>query len=266
MDTPRSIDTLIFYNSHSNPTPNLIEKERNFQGISGSVVFTHHEKYPTAKALIIHNESHNDFGAESLDTLNFTEINNFFECKVFDQWLYIPEVQMIKEISQQSLDQVLKTIEDFELTRPALHNEFEEKLNTGRFIQITGLSGTGKSVLLRQITESKANGLPFLFIKSDQLAGSNNWLEYLSRVGLPSFSISEWLISLEAVGGVPIVFIDGIDRVSENSKPIIEDLIRTIINAPDLDNWKIVTTLRDTGLEPLKIWIGALLKNTIIQT
>ncbi|EPF6236989.1 ATP-binding protein [Acinetobacter baumannii] len=266
LDTPRSIDTLIFYNSHSNPTPNLIEKERNFQGISGSVVFTHHEKYPTAKALIIHNESHNDFGAESLDTLNFTEINNFFECKVFDQRLYIPEVQMIKEISQQSLDQVLKTIEDFELTRPALHNEFEEKLNSGRFIQITGLSGTGKSVLLRQITESKANGLPFLFIKSDQLVGSNNWLEYLSRVGLPSFSISEWLISLEAVGGVPIVFIDGIDRVSENSKPIIEDLIRTIINAPDLDNWKIVTTLRDTGLEPLKIWIGALLKNTIIQT
>ncbi|MCH7351754.1 MULTISPECIES: ATP-binding protein [unclassified Acinetobacter] len=266
LDTPRSIGTLIFYNSHSNPTPNLIEKERNFQGISGSVVFTHHEKYPIAKALIIHNESHNDFGAESLDTLNFIEINNFFECKVFDQRLYIPEVQMIKEISQQSLDQVLKTIEDFELTRPALHNEFEEKLNSGRFIQITGLSGTGKSVLLRQIAESKANDLPFLFIKSDQLTGSNNWLEYLSRVGLQSFSISEWLICLEAVGGVPIVFIDGIDRVSENSKPIIEDLIRSIFNNDDLANWKIVTTLRDTGLEPLKVWIGALLKNINIQT
>ncbi|WP_252720757.1 ATP-binding protein [Acinetobacter sp. RIT698] len=265
-DAPRVIDTLIYYNLHSDPTPNLIEKKRNFHGISGSVIFTHHEKYPTAKALIIHNENHNDFGAESLDTLNFSEINKFFECKVFDQRLYIPEVQMIKEISQQSLDQVLKTIEDFELTRPALHNEFEEKLNSGRFIQITGLSGTGKSVLLRQIAESKANDLPFLFIKSDQLTGSNNWLEYLSRVGLPSFSISDWLISLEVVGGTPIVFIDGIDRVSENSKPIIEDLIRTIFNNPDLTNWKIVTTLRDTGLETLKIWIGTLLKNTNIQT
>lgn len=265
-DTPRVIDTLIYYNLHSNPIPNLIEKKDNFDGISGSVVFTNHEKYPTAKALIIHNENHNDIGAESLDTLNFSEVNNFFECTVFDQRLYIPEVKMIKEISQQALGQVLKTINDFELSRPTLHSEFEEKLNSGRFIQITGLSGTGKSVLLRQIAESKTNDLPFLFIKSDQLTGSNNWLEYLSRVGLPSFSISEWLISLNAVGGTPIVFIDGIDRVSENSKPIIEDLIRTIFNNPDLTNWKIVTTLRDTGLEPLKVWMGALLKNINIQT
>ncbi|MDV2440560.1 ATP-binding protein [Acinetobacter gerneri] len=265
-DTPRVIDTLIYYNLHSNPIPNLIEKEDNFDGISGSVVFTHHEKYPTAKALIIHNENHNDFGAESLDTLNFSEINEFFECKVFDQRLYIPEVQKIKDISQQSLELVSKIIDGVELSRPALHREFEDKLNSGRFIQITGLSGTGKSVLLRQIAESKANDLPFLFIKSDQLTGSNTWLEYLSRVGLPSFSISEWLISLEAVGGVPIVFIDGIDRVSENSKPIIEDLIRTIFNNHDLTNWKIVTTLRDTGLEPLKVWVGTLLKNIAIQT
>ncbi|NKG37860.1 ATP-binding protein [Acinetobacter johnsonii] len=265
-DTPRVIDTLIYYNLHSNPIPNLIEKEDNFDGISGSIVFTHHEKYPTAKALIIHNENHNDFGAESLDTLNFNEVNNFFKCKVFDQRLYIPEVQNLKELSQQNLNLVFKTIDGFELFRPKLHSEFEDKLILGKFIQITGLSGTGKSVFLRQIAESKINDLPFLFIKSDQLSGSNNWLEYLSRVGLPSFSISEWLISLEAVGGVPIVFIDGIDRVSENSKPIIEDLIRTIFNNPDLDNWKIVTTLRDTGLEPLKVWINYLLKDINIQT
>lgn len=266
LDTPRSINTLIYYNLHSNPTPNLIEKERNFQGISGSVVFTHHKNYPTAKALIVHNENHNDFGAECLDTLNFSEINQFFECKVFDQRFYISEIQKIKDISRQSLELIPKIIDGVELSRPALHKEFEDKLNLGRFIQITGLSGTGKSVLLRQIAESKANDLPLLFIKSDQLTGSNTWLEYLSRVGLPSFSISEWLISLEAVGGVPIVFIDGIDRVSENSKPIIEELIRTIFNNHDLTNWKIVTTLRDTGLEPLKVWVGALLKNIAIQT
>lgn len=266
LDVPRIIDTLILYNLRSDSTPNLIEKEDNFQGISGSVIFTNYEDYPTAKALIIHNENNNDFGAESLDTLNFSEINEFFECKVFDQRLYIPEVQKIKDISQQSLELVSKIIDGVELSRPLLHKEFEDKLNSGRFIQITGLSGTGKSVLLRQIAELKANDLPFLFIKSDQLTGSNTWLEYLSRVGLPSFSISEWLISLEAVGGVPIVFIDGIDRVSENSKPIIEELIRTIFNNHDLTNWKIVTTLRDTGLEPLKVWVGTLLKNIAIQT
>ncbi|MFL9481087.1 hypothetical protein ACKEN4_17845, partial [Acinetobacter baumannii] len=123
LDTPRSIDTLIYYNLHSNPTPNLIEKERNFRGISGSVVFTHHKNYPTAKALIIHNENHNDFGAECLDTLNFSEINRFFECKVFDQRFYISEIQKIKDISRQSLELIPKIIDGVELSRPALHKE-----------------------------------------------------------------------------------------------------------------------------------------------
>lgn len=265
-DVPRVVDTLIYYNLYSDPTPNLIEKEDNFEGISGSVIFTNHENYPTAKALIIHNENHNDFGAENLDELNFNEINTFFECEVFDQRFYIPELERIKAISQQSLELVANTIDGIHLSRPTLHKKFEGKLNSGRFIQITGLSGTGKSVLLRQIVESKVNGFPFLFIKSNQLIESNNWLEYVHRNGLPSFSISEWLISLEAVGGVPIVFIDGIDRISENSKPIIEELIRTVFDNSDLTNWKIVTTLRDTGLEPLKVWIGTLLKNITIQT
>ena len=265
-DTPRVIDTIIHYNLYSNPAPNLIEKEDNFQGISGSVIFTNHEKYPTAKALIIHNENHNDFGAENLDDLNFNEINTFFECEVFDQRFYIPELEKIKAISQQSLELVANTIDGVHLSRTTLHTEFEEKLNSGRFIQITGLSGTGKSVLLRQIMESKVNDSPFLFIKSNHLIESNNWLEYVHRNGLPSFSISEWLISLEAAGGVPIVFIDGIDRISEHSKPIIVDLIRTVLNNSALANWKIVTTLRDTGLEPLKVWVGTLLKNISIQT
>ena len=163
-DVPRVVDTLIYYNLYSDPTPNLIEKEDNFEGISGSLIFTNHEKYPTAKALIIHNENHNDFGAESLDTLNFNEINDFFECKVFDQRLYIPEVQKFKALSQQSLELIFKEIDDFELNRPELHKKFEEKLNFGRFIQITGLSGTGKSVLLRQIADSKTDDLPFLFL------------------------------------------------------------------------------------------------------
>lgn len=67
---------------------------------------------------------------------------------------YIFQKYKIKDISQQSLELVSKMIDGVELSRPILHKEFEDKLNLGRFIQITGLSGTGKSVLLRQITES----------------------------------------------------------------------------------------------------------------
>lgn len=265
-DTPRIFDNILYYNLYSNPTPNLIEKEHNFQGISGSIIFTNSSSYLTAKALIIHNENHNDFGAENLDDLDFDEINNFFGCQVFDRRLYISQVDELKSISQQYLKMIVNTIESIVLDRSKLYQEFEEKLNQGRFIQITGLSGTGKSVLLRQIIESKVNDYPFLFVKSDQLTVGSSWHEYMKSLGLPSYSIVDWLVAIEAVGGTPIVFIDGIDRISENCKPIIEELSREIFSNTDLTNWKIVTTLRDTGLEPLKVWLGTYLKNVSIQT
>lgn len=84
LDKPKYFGSMIFYR-HLNSNPNLVEKNKNFEGISGSLVFTYHQddSPKIAKAIIIHNEAHNDFGAESLETLDFDYINNFFECHVF---------------------------------------------------------------------------------------------------------------------------------------------------------------------------------------
>ena len=83
LDKPKPFGSMIFYR-HSSSIPNLVEKKNNFKGISGSVVFTYHQdnSQKIAKALIIHNESHNDFGAENLEKLDFDYINNFFEYHV----------------------------------------------------------------------------------------------------------------------------------------------------------------------------------------
>lgn len=70
LDKPKPFGSMIHYR-HSSSNPDLVEKKDNFKGISGSVVFTYHQEnsQQIAKALIIHNENHNDFGAESLETL-----------------------------------------------------------------------------------------------------------------------------------------------------------------------------------------------------
>lgn len=88
VDVPVKQDTLIFYNLYSDPTPDLEEKSTNYNGISGSIVFTTHDSHPVAKGLMIENGNHNDLVAENLDTLNFEEINNFFNCNVFDRTLF----------------------------------------------------------------------------------------------------------------------------------------------------------------------------------
>lgn len=84
LDKPKPFGSMIYYR-HSNSSPNLVEKKDNFKGISGSVIFTYHQdnSQQIAKAIIIHNESHNDFGTESLETLDFDYINTFFEYHVF---------------------------------------------------------------------------------------------------------------------------------------------------------------------------------------
>jgi hypothetical protein len=37
------------------------------------------------------------------------------------------------------------------------------------------------------------------------------------------------------------------------------DVLRTIMGSPLLENWRIVVSLRDTGIEPLRNWMGELL-------
>ena len=118
-DVPRKIGTLIHYNLHSDSTPNLVEKADNFKGISGSVVFTYHQNnmLPIAKALIIHNEIHNDFGAENLEELDFDSINDFFKCHVFQREIDT-EQDEFKELSKRNKDWLL---ECFSSNREAKH-------------------------------------------------------------------------------------------------------------------------------------------------
>lgn len=104
VDVPTAIDTLTLYNLYSDPTPNLEEKSTNYKGISGSIIFTEHESHPTAKGLMIENGNQNDLVAENLDTLNFEEINVFFECNVFDRTLF-------KFSLKNNLKEYLKVIE-----------------------------------------------------------------------------------------------------------------------------------------------------------
>ena len=93
------------------------------------------------------------------------------------------------------------------------------------------MPGTGKSALLRKEIESYLESSFVLFLKSDQLVGKN-WAQYAQSSGLPSnHSLKELLIEIKSAG-TPILFIDGIDRVDSQHRPIIEELISLILNDP----------------------------------
>ncbi|WYX20958.1 hypothetical protein WJ973_07460 [Achromobacter xylosoxidans] len=66
--------------------------------------------------------------------------------------------------------------------------------------------------------------------------------------------------------GTPILFIDAIDRIEKEHQPVVLDVIRAIVESPLLDNWRVVVSLRDTGIEVLRNWLGDLLDALKVET
>ena len=94
---------------------------------------------------------------------------------------------------------------------------------------------------------------PILFLKSDRLQGTS-WRTYANALGLRHQSEVEILVELGA-GETPILFIDGIDRIKQEERGIVTDLLRAIETENALSHWRVLVTSRDQGLEVLRSWI-----------
>jgi hypothetical protein len=66
--------------------------------------------------------------------------------------------------------------------------------------------------------------------------------------------------------GTPILFIDAIDRIEKEQQPVILDIIRTINQSAELKSWRIIASLRDTGIDALQHWLGDVIDGMSIET
>ena len=122
-----------------------------------------------------------------------------------------------------------------------------------------GLPGSGKSALLRQRVDAELSRGPVLFLKSDRLAG-RSWASFASDNGLSGAPLTSLLAEIAATGS-DTLYIDGIDRVESECQPVVLDVLRAILGSTHLTNWKIVASLRNTGIEPLRNWLGEILNS-----
>ncbi|HCG3428019.1 TPA: hypothetical protein NJU29_003645, partial [Acinetobacter baumannii] len=198
LDKPKQSGSMTFYR-HLGSNPNLLEKKDNFQGVSGSVVFTYHQDdtLKIAKSIIIHNENHNDFGAENLETLDFDLINNCFECHVFQTILDI-ESDEFKLLSQKNHEWLLNSFSNNRaakysfgqplapndpnltklLPRTTLITNIHNSLCDKDIIFILGKEGVGKSWVAAQSWLSlKDRPLHIFLTAQDFNQFSNNDLE-----------------------------------------------------------------------------------------
>jgi hypothetical protein len=170
------------------------------------------------------------------------------------------DLDKITALTRSWLADIQNDVGGTRLDRQALFDKLNSLLTSKRFIQIRGLAGSGKSVLLRQQMEADLARGPVVFLKSDRLEGKG-WASFAAAHGLSGAPLSSLLAEVAATGSNTL-FIDGIDRIEKEHQPIVLDVLRAILGSPLLKDWKIVVSLRDTGIEPLRNWLGEVL-NTI---
>lgn len=173
-------------------------------------------------------------------------------------------LQAIQQESRLAAAEITNSISGLSVPRDTSVQMVVEAAKSPGFVQIGGMPGAGKSVVLRAVVEQLAASGTVLFLKSDRLRGST-WAQYAAAAGMTHGNLDELLVELSASGS-SVLFVDGIDRVEVEHRGILLDLLNTIHSSPLLSGWCVVATVRDTGMEPLRTWLPAGLFSSGVRT
>lgn len=165
---------------------------------------------------------------------------------------YQADLDLIAQFAADGMADIADDIEGFRVERPTLRDDVGTKLKAHRVVNISGLPGCGKSVVLRRVAVDALTRGPILFLKSDRLSGKS-WLEFATKLGLRHHKADELLAEIGATGS-PVLYIDGIDRINPDQKQIILDILHAIEANLALAEWRVLATSRDQGLETYRAW------------
>jgi hypothetical protein len=174
------------------------------------------------------------------------------------------DLDKLTELAKSYASLIPDDVGGTQLDRTALLETLDVKLTMARLVQVRGLPGSGKSVVVRRAVQRALERGPVLFLKAEQLEGTS-WISYATSQGLSGAPLEQLLVEVGAAG-TPILFIDAIDRIEKERQPIILDVIRAIVESPLLNNWRVVVSLRDTGIEVLRNWLGDFLDVLKVET
>ncbi len=170
---------------------------------------------------------------------------------------YAKDVKIIQNEARNALADIRADIAGVSISRDVLVDAVEKAAAAHVFSDVSGLPGCGKSVVLKVAAERAMTRGPILFLKSDRLQGAS-WRAYAKALGLQHQSEVELLTELGASSSA-ILFIDGFDRIKQDQRGVVTDLLRAIEKDEALSHWRVVVTSRDQGLKVLRSWISPIL-------
>ena len=174
------------------------------------------------------------------------------------RFLAAPSVQedlmRLKEESAAALAEIANEVDGVHSPRPKIVAEVRRAVAESRFVQIAGQPGVGKSAVMREVAASYDDNAAILFLKADRVHGTG-WLSHCTELGLARAPLKSILVEI-AASGTAIVFIDGLDRVEARNRGVINDILNLLATDTDLADWRVLATVPDNGLEPLRNWLS----------
>jgi hypothetical protein len=166
------------------------------------------------------------------------------------------DIQTLRRESRRALDDIKSHMHGLRLHRAEAYRQVRDALNDGgRFVQIDGEPGTGKSALLKEIAEECEHAGP-VFVLKDARIHPRGWAAHAHVLGV-SDDVNALLREF-ACAGEPILFIDGIDKITDPAVQLtVNDILKAIANDDRQSAWRVLVTIREQNLRHLETWLDS---------
>lgn len=150
----------------------------------------------------------------------------------------------LAEDSRHALDEISDRIGDVILTRHVHVGAVRTSLDSGRYVEIRGDAGVGKSGVLKHFAEQMGTEAPILVLKPNRTV-PRGWGAMRDRLGFDG-SARDLLMDLAADGGA-VLFVDNLDFFDEEEQSTVVDLVREAARVPGFA--VIATARRNFGMD-----------------
>jgi hypothetical protein len=159
----------------------------------------------------------------------------------------------VAEETRHALQGIRMDVSGLVIPRNSILDKINHIDDGKRFIQLAGEAGSGKSAVLRALAEEHTrNG--FALVLTDKRLVGPGWPSLATHLRLETERLADLLFELATLGK-PTLFIDGIDRLGNEARETISDIVTTLLDDPRLADWRVVASTRSSHLEDLRIWL-----------
>jgi hypothetical protein len=145
---------------------------------------------------------------------------------------------VLHEASQHALNDIRDRVGSAMLSRRARLDSVNAALDSGRYVEIRGDAGVGKSGVLRALADQAAMGASIIVLTPARTI-PRGWVAMRQTIGFDGTARD--LLSDIAASGCATLFLDGIDFFGEGERATASDLVR---EAAALPGFSVVVTAR----------------------